>query len=213
LPSLHVLYEITFGVHRGIVLLCPLLLLVPVALAQAARRPSERGLVLTLGLIVVYYPMLNSSYFYWNGGWSTGPRHIVAMLPFACLILGFLWTSRQPLWRPVALCLGGVSLVLALLCASSGVFATDVPNEISDFIVPRFLDGRTTAVPVHFLGWRFRAFLPAFLAFWAVATVVIGRQLSAWMRERSRADLPGPAAVTSGMPPEELPDPAPALSP
>ena len=195
LPRMHVLYEITFGVQRGIVLLCPLLLLVPVAIAQMSRRSADRGLALTVTLIVAYYLTLNASYFYWNGGYSTGPRHIVAMLPFACLPLGFLWLSPQRHWRTAALALGSVSLVLALMCASSSVFASYVPNEITDYVVPRFIAGRTSAVPVHFFDWRFRQFLPAFLAYWAVAAVVIRRHLTSLTADRTRDDQFAPAAL------------------
>ncbi len=201
LPSLHVLYEITFGVQRGILLLCPLLLLVPVAIAQMNRRSADRGLALTVTLIVAYYLTLNASYFYWNGGYSTGPRHIVAMLPFACLPLGFLWLSPQRHWRTAALALGSVSLVLALMCASSNVFDSYVPNEITDYVLPRFITGRTTAMPVRFFDWRFRQFLPAFLAYWAVASVVIRRHLTSWAVDRTRDDQWAPETPeTAGVP-------------
>ena len=179
-PKLPALAGITFGAHRGIFLLCPLLILVPVGLAFMWRRRADRALVLLLGLIVGYYFALNASLVYWDAGWSTGPRYVVAMLPFALLPLGSFWVSSARGWRAAAVILAIPSLGLALMCASSGVFAPgyDV-NELRDWVIPRFVAGQTTAVVVQLGGLSFRFFLLALAGLWAVAAVAIVRGLRA----------------------------------
>ena len=115
-----------------------------------------------------YYVLLNSSYHYWNGGWSTGPRHVTAMLPFACLAIGAAWQKGGTALRAIASILTVVSLVLALLCTTVGMFAPESEAElIKGFLLPGLLGGVSTATPVK-LG-----LLPAnyFYAFWAVIAI------------------------------------------
>ena len=60
-------------------------------------------------LVLCSFLWINASYYYWEGGWSTGPRHLVPMLPLCCLALAFAWP--RAFWaRTVALVLLAASL-------------------------------------------------------------------------------------------------------
>jgi hypothetical protein len=68
--------------------------------------------------------LINAGYYYWQGGWSTGPRHLVPMLPLLGLALAFAlpvgrWT------RAVALALLAWGLGMAALVASTWLFADE----------------------------------------------------------------------------------------
>lgn len=135
-PDPAVLLQILFGLHRGLLPLSPVLLLVPVGFLGLWRQRDLRGLALTIGVIAASALLINSSYFYWDGGSSTGPRHLVAMLPVLAVPLGFAWPKRRPgQWGAMALL--AVSLVLSLACASTGMFA-DIrfPSPLFDVVLP-----------------------------------------------------------------------------
>lgn len=178
MPQLNVLYEITCGARRGILLLCPLLLLVPMGLLQMSIRDGQRGLALMIVLVVTYYLALNSSYYYWDGGDSTGPRHITGMLPFACLPLGSVWNSGSREMRAFVFLLVSASLALAVGSASTGMFApADIDHLLRDYLIPGFFGGARTAVPVHLFGWRSRYFLLSLFSLWICLALMIARQL------------------------------------
>jgi hypothetical protein len=86
---------------------------------------------------------INASYYYWDGGWSTGPRHLVPMLPLCCLALAFAWP--RAFWaRTVTLVLLAASLVLSLICAVAGMlaptkYANPLVGHLPIFLTPKRL--------------------------------------------------------------------------
>ena len=59
------------------------------------RDRAWRAEGLLAAVIVLSYFVYNSSHYMWRGGVCFGPRHIVPMLPFLCLGLGYAW-PRMP---------------------------------------------------------------------------------------------------------------------
>ena len=114
-------------------------MLVPVGLYFMWREPSTRIAAGAILVVLCSFLWINASYVYWNGGWSTGPRLLVPMLPLCCLALAFAWP--EALWaRMVALVLLAASLVLSLICAVAGMFApSKIRIPLVDFLLPRFL--------------------------------------------------------------------------
>jgi hypothetical protein len=91
-PSLVV--PLLWGEYRGLLFYAPILFLAaPGWLLLAARRCFDIAAV-SLSIVVVIF-IVNLSYPEWTGGWSTGPRLLVPLLPFAMI--------------PVAAVLGGGS--------------------------------------------------------------------------------------------------------
>ncbi|HEX5138741.1 MAG TPA: hypothetical protein VFY93_17345 [Planctomycetota bacterium] len=182
-PSLPVLGEILAGPRRGILLLCPLLLLVPFGLLRMLARKEQRGTAILIVVVGLYYLLLNASYFYWDGGWSTGPRHITGTMPFLCLALGAVWGPAGRGARGAVLALVGVSALLTVMATTAGMFASsEIQNLVRDHVLKGFLDGSSTAVPVHELGWRSRDFVRALVVAWVLALGVFLRLAAAGRR-------------------------------
>ena len=138
-PKPSVVVELLFGVYRGLLPLSPVLVLVPVGLYVMWREPSTRVAAGAILAVVCSFLWINASYVYWEGGWSTGPRHLVPMLPLCCLSLAFAWP--RAFWaRTVALVLLAWSLVMSMISAVAGMFVpSDIRNPIVDFLLPTFL--------------------------------------------------------------------------
>jgi hypothetical protein len=74
LPNLDAAWELMFGQFRGLAFYAPtLLLFIPLIAARFDASPRRRALVLAMSGI---YVLFMSSYFKWDGGWCTGPRHL-----------------------------------------------------------------------------------------------------------------------------------------
>lgn len=81
-PSFSSFLGITFHPYRGLFFLSPFLLLSPVGFYFWFKKREYRAEFWLFLYITVTFFLFNSSYFAWWGGWATGPRHIIPMLPF-----------------------------------------------------------------------------------------------------------------------------------
>jgi len=145
-PNPGVLLQILFGLYRGLLPLSPVLVLVPVGLAAMWRQNRAAALVV-LGTVVCALS-INSSYAYWDGGSSTGPRHLVSMLPMACLPLAFV-RARGP-WAVAVGILVLASAAISVICASTEMLSgVEHAAPFFDDILPRFIaDNPLRAAPV-----------------------------------------------------------------
>ena len=147
-PDPAVLVQLLFGTYRGLFYLSPVLLLatwglgVRMAERRAASRkgyPSDEGLqvgdlVLAVA-ICVYYLLLNSGYYMWDGGAALGPRHAVPMLGF--LAIGFGPALRRAPFATAVL--GFVACAQIILITAAGPEAPSHGNPIWAYAVPRLL--------------------------------------------------------------------------
>lgn len=140
-PKLSVLGEILVGRFRGLLPLAPVLALAPVGAYFMIRNRDTRTVSLIVAAIAGYYILLNASYFYWNGGWSYGPRHMAAALPFLCFFLGPLWSRGRFLRIVLAGCaLYGVGI--SLVAVSTTAQAPEhIRRPMSELLWPAFVDG------------------------------------------------------------------------
>jgi len=178
-PSLSVLEQITLGSRRGILWLSPVLALAPAGLACAMLSPRWRGRGMLCALIVVYYLLLNSGYAYWDGGNSTGPRHLTAALPFACLVLVPLWERGGSVARSAITVLGAASGVACLVAVSVSItMPHDLKASMFEFLLPRFrageFDGGLAFVLYH-LGWPGPLPVLPFILGWALIAAALVR--------------------------------------
>ena len=141
MPDPWVLGRILVGEKRGLLWLSPILVLFPLALYSMWRRGSQ-SLALVLAAIALSYFLLNSSYEYWSGGWSTGPRHVTPSLGFLCLPFATLWVEAGRRLRVILLLLFATSILFSLACVSVTMTAAwDYDWLLWDRILPAFFAG------------------------------------------------------------------------
>jgi hypothetical protein len=135
-PDWSKLGELLWGERRGLVRFAPIVLLtVPGLVALAIRRQWATVIVSTSTMAAVV--LVNLSYPEWTGGWSTGPRLLVPMLPFAMipvaglLSVGGRWASVPA----VLLTLVGASLILGFVAVGARV-PNDIDRPLVDGVWP-----------------------------------------------------------------------------
>jgi hypothetical protein len=169
LPKLDVLGEILFGLRRGVLWLSPVLVLAFVGAFDGFRREGERARSAFIASIAVFYLLLNSSYAYWDGGWSTGPRHITPVFPFLALGLGVWYARASAVVRTAILALIALSIIINLMCVSVTMTSPEeMANPLRELILPSFLRGDLDQTVLHaFFGadglWQLIPLLAAWL--------------------------------------------------
>jgi hypothetical protein len=129
LPKAKIAWELLFGSFRGILWLSPVLVLLPLAWCASARRFPADVVVVLIAVPVAYY-LVNSGYFDWSGGASTGPRHLVPALAFAGFAFAALWDwLRSAAAHVIFVALLLISAALSILCASTTMGAPNTPDQ------------------------------------------------------------------------------------
>jgi hypothetical protein len=149
-PSLEALAGIVYGGRRGILWLCPVLVFLPWAAAAAPRR--QRDVVVLALAIVATLLLINAGYAYWDGGGSTGPRHIVPALGFALLPIALAY-DRLP--RTARLSVVGLSVVgtfVNLVAATTDMYTPIRAGGITVFtyLFPTFWRGTHSRIAAFF---------------------------------------------------------------
>jgi hypothetical protein len=133
------LLGLLWGRHRGLTFYAPIVLLtVPGWAALLARRCFSVAFVTIL--VVATVLMVNVCYPEWTGGWSTGPRLLVPLLPFAVLpvaglISGESNLARAATWLALALAVaGGVEMLL--FQGAGGRIPQDIADPLAQAVWP-----------------------------------------------------------------------------
>jgi hypothetical protein len=127
---------------RGLLETAPLLLLGVAGHVIAISRRRERFLS-ALCLAFAFYPaLLAVSYVYWDGGWSYGPRHMSAAMPFLALGLAPLYDALPYRARPLAMAMLAVAILLTMIAvATHGMTPWTTTHPWRDLYWPAFLTG------------------------------------------------------------------------
>jgi hypothetical protein len=193
-PDASRLSPLLFGGYRGLFFYAPIVSLAPFGWIALAWRRFWDIAVVSAGACVVVL-LVNLCYPEWTGGWSTGPRLLVPLLPFAMLPVAALlaFSGRGVLGLAIALALVGAGLVLMF----QGIGGR-VPHAIQDpfaaFVIPHWRHGRFTRSVFSVLfpaplarlqgAWRALQFLPL-LAFQIVGVGLL-------LRASGNASVPQP---------------------
>jgi hypothetical protein len=147
--------EILVGAYRGLLPISPLVALTPLGLARLAVTSQRlRAAVVAVG-IAVFYLMLNASYFYWEGGWAFGPRHVTPALPFLALGLAPLWDEWPAIGR-AALVSGWIwgAALTGMAVATTPQPPASIARPVTELIVPAFRDGELALNTQRFTDFR-----------------------------------------------------------
>lgn len=183
-PKPIVLFELLFGERRGMVWVAPILIVAPFGLRMLVRDPRTRdiGWLAVAGAAVPF--LINASYYYWEGGNATGPRHALPAVGFLCIGIGVFWAqaSRWSRVAVAALLAGSVTLNMAI--ASAEITAPqDEPRAMAKAVFEaRFDPGYLRTVADEWLGytpWQG-------LAIWAVVAGLLTVALAGFVRRSAR---------------------------
>jgi len=120
-----------WGRHRGLLFYAPVVVLAPLGLISLWFQ-KQRGMAIVCLLTMASIFAVNLSYPEWTGGWSTGPRLLVPLLPFALLaVAGLLANGGRWVFR-ICLALAAAGGILMLMFVAIGA---RVPQ---DFLDPLF---------------------------------------------------------------------------
>lgn len=109
-PELQRITTLLLGRYRGLTFYAPIVWLMPFGIVSLARARLWGMLWASVGTMAVVFAV-NLSYPEWTGGWSTGPRLLVPLLPFAMLPVATLLARNGR----------GAAVVAALLALAGGV--------------------------------------------------------------------------------------------
>ena len=175
-PDPALIAKLLFGPYRGLYWVAPILLLGTFGVAWLARQAKTRGLGLVTGGIAIAALLYNAGYFYWDGGYSTGPRHMIPAAGMLALGLAPVWRMLDPgLERIAAAVFLGLSISLNLAIAASEIASPDLyAHPLTEHVLPLFFDGKIRAAGSEWLNWSTRTALLFYLvpAFAAVVWLV-----------------------------------------
>lgn len=144
LPSLEVLLDITFRSQRGLFYCNPwLVAVIPAFFLPTLKRHRSPEVFLSI-FIVLGFLAFNAAFapgiVYSGGGASTGPRHIIPMLPFAALLIARLtdWSLARRAIYPLALVSAPIMLMAA---ATEPRVPYEYTNPVKDLFWKNFRDG------------------------------------------------------------------------
>ena len=153
-PHPDVLAQIIAGPRRGLLYVAPVLLLAPFGLAALIRTRETRDLGVMATALVVVVLLYNASYFYWDGGYSTGPRHAIPACAFLALGIAPLWQAWGRRGRGVVVALLSLSIAVNLSIAAAEVTADDqVPFPLYDPVLRKMLALDIRTLPSDWWGW------------------------------------------------------------
>lgn len=143
-PTLEALWGITFGRSRGLFYVAPICALALLGLVIGWRRARDR-LFLIAALVVVSLVWINASYYMWNGGYATGPRHVVPALPFLGLGLGAIFSSSRGA-RVAGFALSFASVFVMVLSTAVALESPPGQDAVFDYLVPAIHEGNIARV-------------------------------------------------------------------
>ncbi len=120
-PNLSVLYYMTFHPLMGLFWESPALLLFILGAVFMFLERRYRFEAILATWIIVSYLVFMSGYFLWWGGTVFGPRHIVPILPFFCILLAFV--PKRFSWSLVVLSI--ISIGQMIIVAASNILAPE----------------------------------------------------------------------------------------
>ncbi|RDE04770.1 hypothetical protein [Sphingomonas aracearum] len=183
-PKPATLWAITLGFRRGLVWLAPALVLAPWGLWRLWRGGQREVVVLAIAAALAVL-CVNASYFYWDGGNSTGPRHALPAVAFLALGVAGAW-RREGAGRWLAIGLLALALPINLLVAAADTLAPpEYAFPLLDPVWTQFRGWNIRTLPSECWGWSPARGLALYLA---LAIPLLGLVCQQALRAERAAD-------------------------
>lgn len=155
LPDPWVLWNITFSRQRGLFWFAPALLLGLAGLVPLLRNRATRDLGVVVAAIVVITLLLNAGYYYWDGGYATGPRHSIPLVGVLALGIAPMWLAiRRGAARFLPAEIIVVSMAINACVAATNIYAAPtLRSQLREAVIAPFLSGVMRTLPSDYLGW------------------------------------------------------------
>lgn len=189
LPSVDAAWELVFGQYRGLLFYAPTLaVLAPLALRRPPSGPERSPYWLLLILCVTNFVFV-SSYFKWDGGWCTGPRHLTPVIVLLLYVGAGRLARSWPRHRLAFFATGAAGIAVNLAAAATTpIVAEDQRHPLFDAFIPALLKNELNShsLPVewglHNGRWLLGVWVLLFVLLAALLTLVahvpVGRRQS-----------------------------------
>lgn len=175
-PKIDHLWGILFGIKRGVLFFCPLLVLIPFGFIQLEKIKKYISLPYTaLGIL---YLLFASGFSDWQAGWSAAARHLVPCIlififPFAKAI-DFISQAKEKNKRLhwILICGSAFSMVGSILSLSlTPYFPEHFTSPLGQLVLPGMADGYFAATLLSGANLAFRGFAIGFLSIFILGAV------------------------------------------
>jgi hypothetical protein len=194
LPSFEAAWELVFGEYRGILFYAPTLaVLGPLALYHPSMGRGRGQWQWLLVVLCAAQFVFVCSYFKWDGGWCTGPRHLAPVIALLAYEGVGQLAERWPRFRVLFFLTGLMGIVVNIAAASTFPITSEshvhpMFDEFWPAIVENRINGHNLAAEVGLPNGRW------VLGLWAALFVVFGVLLVLLARRpRGRRAVPAPA--------------------
>jgi hypothetical protein len=129
------------GAFRGLFFFSPVLALSFVGLAFWLGAGEAQRPLAFVAAVLAAYGVFTCSFYYWDGGMSVGPRHLVPVLPFFVLPLAFV-ARRGRAWLALVATTTAVSVVVMFACTAVRVeLPAEEKNPLADVVLASLVRG------------------------------------------------------------------------
>jgi uncharacterized membrane protein (UPF0136 family) len=142
-PKLDAIIGLSIGRARGLFYVAPVCAVAVAAGVLTWLRERSTELLVT-GAVLGTLFVANASYYMWNGGWATGPRHWVPAFGFLGLALGHAFA--RPGWRVAAFVTAALSALVMVLTTAVGLEAPPQADAIFDYLLPELRAGHIARI-------------------------------------------------------------------
>jgi hypothetical protein len=171
-----------FSPLRGLLTLAPFLALAApgmVLLWRQTRGTKDRPLFWLSAVLLAGYAYFTSSFSYESWGWTTGPRHLTALVVFLLLPVAIaLQRAKLPVQRGLAAGLCAASMLVTGALTFVNYIPADVSNALFALAVPLFRDGYLPPNALGFFGIENPLSGALLLAGLAAAAILVARALT-----------------------------------
>lgn len=138
-PSFPVLFEVIFGLYRGLLPLAPVVVMALLGTTTMLRDDRQRAIAIYTGSTFLFFLLFHMTFNGWHGGAAVGPRYLIPAIPLLMLGLGRI---SHPLARSLTAILGAASAASMLIVTAVSPFPPQqVRRPLTEFYLPALLRG------------------------------------------------------------------------